>query len=569
MQDAVTRLDRAMRHSNAIARRWLFPQLEGASNPAQTLSHSPWDPSTLDATLNEEQMSAAIAIASRSHTIPYLISGPPGTGKTKTLVASILSILQVNPHAHIIACAPSNPAADTIVSRLIPRMNANQLLRLNPPNRTFAEVPDDVLRYCHVEGDAFGLPCYAKLMAFQVVVTTCQDAEILIRARATNLDTMATELAHGELFHPDQPLNILPHWTHLLVDEAGQASEPEIAIPLSVLLPPPTSLTSISDPVVVLCGDVHQLGPRVLSVAARTGELDVSLLERLFERPVYASHPMSRTSIRHRRANGASGASGAPGPPPFCDLVRNYRSLPEILMIPSTLFYEDTLVPAARDVGHLAWEGLPNPAMPIAFLGCDSEENWIEEGASWYNLGEIRMVVETVGSLLGNVPDLRQEQIAIITPWREQVWRLRAALRKATFFKVDVGNVENYQGREFRVTILSTVRGSKRFIQSDHQANMGVIFERKRFNVAITRAKDLLVIIGNAACLSLDPFWNQFLQFCLRNGLYKGPETGIKDTGACMSRLEIEMRMRNESDLDEEKNLTIANAVASLALETR
>ena len=79
-----------------------------------------------------------------------------------------------------------------------------------------------------------------------------------------------------------------------------------------------------------------------------------------------------------------------------------------------------------------------------------------------------------------DVQGLKQSQIAVITPWREQVWRVREALRKAKLGGVDVGNVETYQGREFRITIISTVRSSKRFVETDHKANMGFIFERKR-----------------------------------------------------------------------------------------
>ena len=390
----------AMKDKESLARRWLFPcpgdcrvsqqsprSLETPSVDPSTNGNSRFvngddriaqadsrffDPSSIDATLNEEQSAAIQAITSRDHTIPYLISGPPGTGKTRTLVAAILAILHVNPHAHILACAPSNPAADTITSRLVPHLAAKQLFRLNPPNRTFAEVPDDVLRYCHIENDNFGLPPYHELMTFRVVVTHCLDAAILVDARATNVDTMGTEQVCLPVFHPHQP-RVLPHWTHLLVDEAGQASEPEMAIPLSVVLPPPVQHAG-PEPVVVLCGDIHQLGPSISSEDARQGELDVSLLERLFDREVYASHQMSRTSIQRSSVH----VNGHSDPPSFANLVRVSPQSPALpwLICPelpiSTGDSDDPLDALLRGYTGARCEGRHSPTMETSTKSGDA-----------------------------------------------------------------------------------------------------------------------------------------------------------------------------------------------------
>lgn len=114
---------------------------------------------------------------------------------------------------------------------------------------------------------------------------------------------------------------------------------------------------------------------------------------------------------------------------------------------------------------------------------------------SWFNEGEILAIVDIVQSLLAERPDIRQEQIAVITPWREHVWRTRAQLRRAGFGGIDVGNVEvsfllegtqadvdvqTYQGGEFRITIVSCVRSRSRFLPDDRKANMGLFNERKR-----------------------------------------------------------------------------------------
>jgi superfamily I DNA and/or RNA helicase len=207
-------------------------------------------------------------------------------------------------------------------------------------------------------------------------------------------------------------------------------------------------------------------------------------------------------------------------------------------MVPSKLFYNDQLIASAENVTKIQWSGLPNPDIPIVFRGCETEESWVHEGASWYNQGEIEHVVAVIQSLSVERPDILQKEIAVMTPWREQVWRIRARLRTLGFHGVDVGHVEAYQGAEFRVTILSCVRSRPRFLEADHKANMGLYKEPKRFNVAITRAKELLVIIGNADLLRNDTHWDNLLQVMMRNNLYTGPPVRLALKSFCISKIE-------------------------------
>lgn len=127
----------------------------------------------------------------------YLIHGPPGTGKTLTIceVATQLG-KDTGLYGSILLCAPSNPAADTLALRLKGHFQPRELLRLNHFSRTFAEVPRELLPYCHVENDIFNLPPIDKLMAYRIVVTTCQAADLLVRARVTNRDLY---LLHNEM----------------------------------------------------------------------------------------------------------------------------------------------------------------------------------------------------------------------------------------------------------------------------------------------------------------------------------------------------------------------------------
>jgi superfamily I DNA and/or RNA helicase len=251
------------------------------------------------------------------------------------------------------------------------------------------------------------------------------------------------------------------------------------------------------------------VGPVIASRLARKGGLDTSMLERLFSTGAYPDVNAGRDQYRLS---------------PCSYLVENYRSMPSILMAPSGLFYEGSLVPSAKDVQMIKWSGLTNSNVPILFRGCDSDDMTTDEGASWYNEGEIDEVVATIVSLQSERPDIQAKEIAVITPWREQVWRIRARLRGLGLHGVDVGHVESYQGAEFRVTILSCVRSRSRFINADRHAGAGFYDQPKRFNVAITRAKELLVVIGNANLLKGDAHWRGFLQVVQRLNLYSGPK---------------------------------------------
>lgn len=84
---------------------------------------------------------------------------------------------------------------------------------------------------------------------------------------------------------------------------------------------------------------------------------------------------------------------------------------------------------------------------------------------------------------------------------------------------MDVGSVEDYQGRENRIIIISCVRNNPRFLKEDGRKGLGLVHERKRMNVSVTRAKEMLVIVGNGKLLSRDPYWKSFLQFVVRNKL--------------------------------------------------
>lgn len=186
----------------------LFPTLRD-SKMQENLHAGQFRQTFFDQVLNWEQKKAVEAVCEGKYgKLPYLISGPPGTGKTKTIIETALQLLKnTSARGHILLCAPSDPAADTLVHRLRQHLNTSEVLRLNRPGRTFAEVPGAVLPYCSIENDTFTLPAFQELMKYRVVVTTCRDSSLLAQARTTNSDLYTVENALRNLTRYDVSLS--------------------------------------------------------------------------------------------------------------------------------------------------------------------------------------------------------------------------------------------------------------------------------------------------------------------------------------------------------------------------
>ncbi|KAK9460409.1 P-loop containing nucleoside triphosphate hydrolase protein [Lipomyces oligophaga] len=498
-----------------FSREMLFPNdLDGVMQT--TLSKGTFDFDWVDDGQNFEQQKAIDAIVSQNYGhVPYLISGPPGTGKTRTIVEATIQLIKSNPDCHILLCAPSDSAADTLALRLRHNMSNQDLFRLNNDRRSFAEVPMELLHYCETSSvmaiDLFVLPEFAKLMKFRVVVSTCRDAKLLLEAQCTNRSLSRLDDYMRKAFGYSSPKRL--HWNALLIDEAGQGTEPDCLIPLRVVLPPDSN--DVDPPLFVMAGDHNQLGPRTALRQAGCSDLEISLFERLMNLPFYSCHPLARKHLSH--SNTVKLPYIRPG---FTTLIRNYRSHAGLLAVPSSLFYFDTLLPEATNVDSLTtWTRLPNSEIPMLFIENRDLDEMVEDGISWYNTTEIDHCQAVVRSLIEQC-SVRPADIAIAIPFREQIRRVRNRLRKIGLRDVNVGPVESYQGAEFRVVIVCTTRTRDRFLAQDYQRGMGIIHEAKRFNVAITRSKELLVVIGNISVLQRDINWRTLLSFCSRNHLF-------------------------------------------------
>ncbi|KAA8913536.1 P-loop containing nucleoside triphosphate hydrolase protein [Sphaerosporella brunnea] len=538
---------------HSFLRRMLFPE-KSDGRMQYTLSRGIFERQWIDKELNYEQQKAVESVLKQCYgSVPYLISGPPGTGKTKTLVEAVLQLIYVprNPRHHILLCAPSQEAADTLALRLVKYLTPSALFRLQAPTRTFSEVPSTLMAYSHVENDMFTIPEWKILMRFRVVVCSCRDADILVQARCTNRDLGRWEksvvdslrgIAEDSPEFIERGESVRLHWSALLIDEAAQGIEPDFAIPLSVVAPPEEA--SDDDPIVVMAGDQQQLGPNTLTCT----QLAISPFERLFSRALYSDHPWRRELYTQTGLN--SKGSGfdlltADGKaqmlpclyPPFANLVRNYRSHPAILAVPSAFFYNDTLIPEATSTNRLdswiGWKG--SRGIPVKFIlngGLDESQ---EEGISFYNLREIQLAVNVIQSLLSPIP-LTQSEIAVMSPFREQVKRLRKTLRAASLKQVNVGPVEAYQGAEYRFVIICTTRARERFLKNDREKGLGLVFEHRRSNVALTRAKEGLVVIGNPWILGRDTLWAEWMGFAWRHDAVEFEPNGHPTSAASTRR---------------------------------
>jgi hypothetical protein len=422
---------------------------------------------------------------------PYVIFGPPGTGKTSTVVEAVYQASKYKPgDLKILVCAPSNTAADVLLTRLAPFMNQSEMFRCMSFTRNREDVSDTVHKYCHFDSDATGYtsPSPEVLNKYQVVVSTCGMA--------------------GKLFNNGV---VRHHFDVVVVDECGHAWESEVIAASSFLLH--------SKGLLVLAGDPMQLGP----VTHSDTDLKTSMLERLVARPIYARDVQL---FPHTGGYDSSCVT---------KLLETYRCHPEIIKIPNELFYDNDLVdmsgPEARSL--LSWDYLVKPRFPLIFHGVNGENQREGNSPSWFNQSEVEQVLQYV-QLLKEHARVSPSDIGIIAPYQKQVKKIKSGLIRLrdddNYKNIMVGSCEQFQGQEKRVIIISTVRTSKELIAYDSRFHLGFVANCKRMNVAITRAKALLIVIGSPAVLNEDTHWRRLLHHCHENGAYTGAPFNFDDS---------------------------------------
>ncbi|PPQ74162.1 hypothetical protein CVT26_006766 [Gymnopilus dilepis] len=408
---------------------------------------------------------------------PFVVFGPPGTGKTVTVIEAILQILASNGQARILACAPSNSAADLIASRLRGKLNKNQLFRFYAPSRFKDQVPDELRDFTHTTADGhFSVPPMVRMKQFKVIVTTCVSASVM----------SGIGMPRG-------------HFSHIFIDEAGQATEPETFVSIKMMADTNTN--------VVLSGDPKQLGPIIRSGIARELGLEQSYLERLMEREAYNLGICRGKSV--------------------VKLTKNFRSHGSILRFPNERFYDSELEQSAAPAlinAYLNSPLLPAKKFPVIFHSVSGKDDREASSPSFFNIDEVLQIKAYVEKLKADRKFRTSDaDIGVIAPYHAQVQKLRKSLLSVAE-GIKVGSVEEFQGQERKVILLSTVRSSKEFVEYDLRHTLGFVANPRRFNVAVTRAQALLIVVGDPQVLGLDPLWRSFLNYIYLNGGWAGPD---------------------------------------------
>ena len=205
-------------------------------------------------------------------------------------------------------------------------------------------------------------------------------------------------------------------------------------------------------------------------------------------------------------------------------LTKNYRSHPDILEIPNELFYRKTLEPCASPESYnelCNLKILPKQGFPMIFHSVHAKKHFYpKDSTSLVNFEEVKVVMKYV-SQLKKIP---MEDIGIISPYKSQGNEIRKRLLKRRQNLIEVGSVEKFQGNEKKVIIISTVKSS------GSTKSLGkFVGDDKRFNVASTRAKFLLIIVGDERLLNEDKNWGQLIRFIKNNGGYKEYATHVEE----------------------------------------
>uniref|UniRef100_A0A3Q2YQU4 Probable helicase with zinc finger domain n=1 Tax=Hippocampus comes TaxID=109280 RepID=A0A3Q2YQU4_HIPCM len=453
----------------------------------------PWSPNRqwdeqLDPRLNAKQKEAILAITTPLSIAlpPVLIIGPYGTGKTFTLAQAVKHILRQET-SRVLICTHSNSAADLYIKDYLhPYVEAGnphaRPLRVYFRNRWVKTVHPVVQQYCLIANTqvTFKMPRRDDILRHRVVVVTLSTSQYLCQL----------DLEPG-LF------------THILLDEAAQAMECETIMPFALA----SSTTRI-----VLAGDHMQLSPFVYSEFARERNLHVSLLDRLYE------HYPSEFPCRIL-------------------LCENYRSHEAIINYTSELFYDGKLMASGKQPCHKDF-------YPLTFFTARGEDVQEKNSTAYYNNAEVFEIVERVEELRKKWPvawgKLDEGSIGVVSPYSDQVFRIRAELRKKRMHEVSVERVLNVQGKQFRVLFLSTVRtrhtckrkqtAIKRKEQlvedSTEDLDYGFLSNYKLLNTAITRAQSLVAVVGDPIALCsvgrCRKFWEHFVSICHENSSLHG-----------------------------------------------
>lgn len=410
-----------------------------------------------------------------------IVHGPPGTGKTTTLVEAIYETL--HRENQVLVCAQSNMAVDWIAEKLVDR--GIQVLRIGNPTR----VNDKMLSFTY-ERRFESHPDYPELWSVRKAIRETlsglrkrgHDSHDTICNRLSRLRYRATELEvkiDAELFDQARVIACTlvgsanrtlenHHFTSLFIDEAAQALEAACWIAIR------------KADRVLLAGDHWQLPPTIKCPEAERGGLGDTLMQKI------ATKNPAVVSL----------------------LTTQYRMREEIMGFSSNWFYQGQLK-AAPEVSHRGILRIDSPLEWIDTSLLDIPEEEQTENGSRINQAEAQIAIRQLHDYIEKIGKERilDERIdfGVISPYKAQVQYLRQLIRRDAFFRplrelITIHTVDGFQGQERDVILISLVRANER-------GRIGFLNDLRRMNVAITRARMKLLILGDSATIARHQFY--------------------------------------------------------------
>lgn len=388
---------------------------------------------------------------------PYIIFGPPGTGKTVTMVEAILQVYARLKDSKILVCGNSNASVDVLATRIKESgiVPLDKMVRVSAFYRMEKLIPPELE---DVTKD-MGLISSDMYKNYRVVITTCIQSGALYE------------------FHDK--------FDYVFIDEAGHANEPEALVPAGMMK---------QDGCFVLAGDPHQLGPICISPVAGDHGLGTSLLERLCRRTVYQRQIKNSKMVYDGNY--------------ITKLLICYRSDPRVMMINKALFYHNEL--ECKNKTPKLYMDLLKISHPLVFHGVKGKDRREYLNPSWFNPNEAVTCLSYANRLYS--AGLKPDQLGIITPYRRQIEKINLLFESCSLKKCKIATMEEFQGDEREIIIISTVRTRDKYLEHDKKFKLGFLFNPKRFNVAISRAKWLVIVLGDPMMLNKDPCWVEYMK---------------------------------------------------------
>ncbi|XP_055625196.1 putative helicase mov-10-B.1 isoform X2 [Toxorhynchites rutilus septentrionalis] len=466
----------------SVIQKLFFPETSEASNYEQ-FTEFEWFLKRMSS--NEEQMKAVKNIVNRtSYPAPYLLFGPPGTGKTATLTEAVCQLHKLRPKSNILIATASNFAANEIVNRLLPLIPTEDIFRFfaKSSERKINEIDVDVRGASNLIRGSYSKPCYEDIYMSRVVVCTMTTAGRLAQANISD-----------------------KHFDYIFIDECGGAKEVSVLVAIAGIGANEKNINAL----IVLAGDPHQLGPVITFDFLKNTSQSISMLERMMNHEFYRKDCFGRYNSLI-----------------ITQLRDNYRSHEALLRFSNSMFYDNQLrAKAPEEVAKwaLGWYRLPNRSFPIIFHPVDGQIMKDSSSTSIYNVEEANLIIHYIKDILKEGlkgKRVKQSDIGIISPYARQVNYLRKLCDEHNWSEIEIGSTEQYQGREKLIMLISTVRSRCH--------SVGFLANVKRLNVALTRARALLIVVGNPVTLERNKQWKGFIAYCRDNGAIFKPASRPK-----------------------------------------